>query len=35
VPVSEVSTLESTQQARSTYEQHKTTQRHHLDPSDR
>ncbi len=33
VPVAEISALESTQQARITYEQHKTTQRHHLDPT--
>jgi 3D-(3,5/4)-trihydroxycyclohexane-1,2-dione acylhydrolase (decyclizing) len=32
VPVSEVSTLDSTQQARKTYEEHKTEQRIHLVP---
>ncbi len=35
VPVSETSTLDSTRDARSTYERHKATQRHYLDPSDR
>ncbi|MGJ9413086.1 3D-(3,5/4)-trihydroxycyclohexane-1,2-dione acylhydrolase (decyclizing) [Aeromicrobium sp. CF4.19] len=35
VPVAEVSDLESTRQARVDYEQHKTTQRHHLDPAPR
>jgi 3D-(3,5/4)-trihydroxycyclohexane-1,2-dione acylhydrolase (decyclizing) len=34
VPVAEVSALDSTQEARRTYEQHKTTQRHHLAPTD-
>lgn len=33
VPVSEVSVLESTQDARVTYEQNKATQRHHLAPT--
>ena len=33
VPVAEVSQLESTQQARATYEQHKATQRPHLAPA--
>lgn len=33
VPVAETSAIESTQQARTTYEQHKATQRHHLNPS--
>ncbi|KQY58725.1 3D-(3,5/4)-trihydroxycyclohexane-1,2-dione acylhydrolase (decyclizing) [Aeromicrobium sp. Root495] len=33
VPVSEVSVLESTQSARVTYEQNKSTQRHHLAPT--
>jgi 3D-(3,5/4)-trihydroxycyclohexane-1,2-dione acylhydrolase (decyclizing) len=35
VPVSETSELDSTRQARATYESHKATQRHFLDPSDR
>lgn len=35
VPVAEVSTLESTQQARKTYAQHKSAQRHHLGPANR
>ena len=30
VPVSEVSSLDTTRGARSTYEQHKAAQRHHL-----
>ncbi len=34
VPVPETSTLESTQAARATYEQHKATQRAHLAPAD-
>ncbi|MGH1562643.1 3D-(3,5/4)-trihydroxycyclohexane-1,2-dione acylhydrolase (decyclizing) [Mumia sp. DW29H23] len=33
VPVAEVSTLDSTREARATYEQHKQTQRHHLGPN--
>ncbi len=35
VPVSETSELDSTRQARATYEEHKATQRQFLDPSDR
>jgi 3D-(3,5/4)-trihydroxycyclohexane-1,2-dione acylhydrolase (decyclizing) len=35
VPVSEVSTLDSTTHARETYDAHKSTQRPFLDPSDR
>jgi 3D-(3,5/4)-trihydroxycyclohexane-1,2-dione acylhydrolase (decyclizing) len=35
VPVSETSSLDSTQRARRTYDDHKSTQRHFLDPSDR
>jgi 3D-(3,5/4)-trihydroxycyclohexane-1,2-dione acylhydrolase (decyclizing) len=35
VPVSEVAQLESTQQARKTYEQHKSEQRPFLRPSER
>jgi hypothetical protein len=31
--VAEVSQLESTQQARAAYEEHKATQRHHLAPA--
>ena len=34
VPVAEVSALDSTQQARTTYEEHKTHQRSHLAPPD-
>ncbi|MET0190425.1 MAG: 3D-(3,5/4)-trihydroxycyclohexane-1,2-dione acylhydrolase (decyclizing) [Pseudonocardia sediminis] len=34
VPVSETSTLESTRAARTTYDKHKSTQRHHLAPSE-
>jgi len=34
VPVSEVAELESTQQARTTYEQHKSRQRPFLRPSE-
>ena len=34
VPVSETSTLDSTRAARTTYEQHKATQRPLLEPSD-
>jgi 3D-(3,5/4)-trihydroxycyclohexane-1,2-dione acylhydrolase (decyclizing) len=34
VPVAEVSALDSTREARTTYEQHKADQRHHLAPTD-
>ena len=34
VPVAETSVLDSTREARTTYEQHKSTQRHHLAPHD-
>ena len=34
VPVGEVSELDSTREARATYEQHKSRQRSHLDPAE-
>ena len=34
VPVAEVSALDSTQQARAAYDEHKTHQRSHLAPTD-
>jgi 3D-(3,5/4)-trihydroxycyclohexane-1,2-dione acylhydrolase (decyclizing) len=34
VPVAEVSALDSTRQARTAYEEHKTHQRSHLAPTD-